>query len=96
MRYAFHPEARLEYREAAAFYEARRPGLGAAFTREIESAVEQILAAPDRWRYVEQDVRPYGILYTVEGDFVLIIALAHASRKPGYWRERLPRDQDSV
>lgn len=27
MKYGFHPEARLEYREAAAFYEARRPGL---------------------------------------------------------------------
>ena len=37
MPYDFHPEARLEYREAAAFYEARRSGLGAAFTLEVES-----------------------------------------------------------
>ena len=39
MTYDFHPEARLEYREAAAFYEARRSGLGAAFTIEVEAAV---------------------------------------------------------
>jgi plasmid stabilization system protein ParE len=97
MRYGFHPEARLEYREAAAFYESRRPGLGAAFTREIEAVIEQILQAPDRWRFIGQDVRrclahifPYGILYTIEGDFVLIVAVAHGSRKPGYWRERSP------
>ena len=97
MRYGFHPEASLEYREAAAFYEARRPGLGAAFTREIEAVIEQILQAPDRCRFIEQDVRrclgrifPYGILYTIEGDFVLIIAVAHGSRKPDYWSERLP------
>jgi len=96
VKVAFHPEARLEYREAAAFYEERRPGLGAAFSREIEGAIEQILEAPDRWRFIEQDVRrclahifPYGVLNTVESDFVLIIAVAHGSRKPGYWRERL-------
>ena len=35
MTYDFHPEARLEYREAAAFYESRRPGLGAAFSVEV-------------------------------------------------------------
>ena len=57
MRYAFHPEARLEYREAAAFHEARRPGLGAAFTREVEAAIERVLEAPERWRLIEQDVR---------------------------------------
>jgi plasmid stabilization system protein ParE len=97
MRYAFHPEARLEYREAAAFYDARRPGLGAAFTREIEGVIEQILENPERWRFIEQDVRrclahifPYGVLYTIERDLILIIAVAHGSRMPGYWRERLP------
>ena len=36
MKYGFHPDARVEYREAAIFYEARRPGLGATFTLEIE------------------------------------------------------------
>jgi len=77
MTYAFHPEARLEYREAAAFYEERQSGLGAAFTREVEAAIERILEVPDRWRVIEQDVRrcfthtfPYGILYTIEDDFI--------------------------
>ena len=98
MKYGFHPGARLEYREAAAFYEGRRAGLGAAFTEEIEAVIRQIFEAPDRWRFIEQDVRrclakrfPFGVLYTVESDFVLIIAVAHGSRKPGYWRERVPR-----
>ena len=96
MKCAFHPDARLEYREAAAFYEARQVGLGSAFTREIETAIEQILEAPERFRFIEQDVRrcltrtfPYGVLYTVESDLVLIIAIAHGSREPGYWQKRL-------
>jgi hypothetical protein len=49
MTYAFHPEARLEYREAAIFYESRRSGLGAAFSREIEATIQRILDVPDRW-----------------------------------------------
>ena len=43
MTYSFHPEARLEYREAATFYEERRPGLGAAFTVEVEATIQKIL-----------------------------------------------------
>ena len=57
MIHVFHPEARLEYREAAAFYENRRPGLGAAFTLEVEATIERIMAAPERWPILEQDVR---------------------------------------
>lgn len=96
MRYAFHPEARLEYREAAAYYEATRPGLGAAFTIEVESVIEQITAAPERWRHFEEDVRrclarrfPYGVLYTIERDYILIVAVMHGSREPGYWKHRI-------
>ena len=97
MTYAFHPDARLEYREAAAFYESRRPGLGAAFSVEIEETIRRILEAPERWRCIEQDVRtcrtrtfPYAILYTVEKGSVLIVTVMHLRRKPGYWRNRLP------
>lgn len=98
MRYAFHPEACNEYRDSAAFYAAARPGLGAEFTREIESVIEQICAAPERWRLFEQDVRrcltrrfPFAVLYTVEDDFILIVAVMHNSRKPGFWRHRIER-----
>ena len=96
MTYDFHPEARLEYREAAAFYDARRAGLGAAFTLEAEAAIDRILQSPKSWRVVEQDVRrclthtfPYGILYTIEEDLILIVAIMHLHRRPGYWRDRL-------
>lgn len=95
MTHDFHPEARLEYRQAAAYYEGRRPGLGAAFTLEVEATIQRILETPERWQVIEQDVRrcltrpfPYGILYTVEQGFVLIIAIMHLHRKPDYWHTR--------
>ena len=96
MTYDFHPEARQEYREAAVFYESRRSGLGAAFTLEVEAALQRVLEAPERWRVIEQDVRrclthtfPYGILYTIEAESILIVAVMHLRRRPGYWRSRL-------
>jgi len=96
MTYDFHPEARLDYREAAAFYDARRAGLGAAFTLEVEAAIDRILQSPTSWRVVKQDVRrclthtfPYGIFYTIEEDFILIVAIMNLHRRPGYWRDRL-------
>jgi toxin ParE1/3/4 len=98
MTYDFHPEARLEYREAATFYESRRSGLGAAYTLEVEATIKRILEAPDRWRVIEQDIRrclthtfPFSILYTVEQDSILIIAVMNLRRKPDYWRSRLSR-----
>ncbi len=97
MRYEFHPEARLEFRESAAFYESCRPKLGVAFANEIESVLRRIIVSPDRWPILDQDVRrclarrfPYGILYSIEAGYILIIAVMHCSRKPGYWRDRLP------
>jgi hypothetical protein len=46
MTYDFHPEARLEYREAAVFYQACRPGLGAAFSMEVEATVMHLRRRP--------------------------------------------------
>lgn len=96
MTYDFHPEARLEYRKAATFYERRRAGLGAAFTLEVEAAIDRLVETPERWRVIEQDVRrclthtfPYGILYTFEAESILIVAVMHLRRRPGYWRDRL-------
>lgn len=98
MRYVFHPEASAEYRNAAEYYEECRAGLGVQFTLEVEAALERIVEAPRRWPILELDVHrclthvfPYGILYTVERDFILVLAVMHGAREPGYWRERLRR-----
>ena len=95
MRYEFHPEALDEYDEAGHYYARQQPGLDLRFIVCIEEAIELVLKAPYRWRFFEEDVRrcltrvfPYAILYTIEPDFVLIVAIAHCSREPGYWKHR--------
>lgn len=95
MRYIYHPEALAEYADAALYYEERTLGLGADFTLEVETAIHKVLEAPDRWQCIEDDIRrflvrrfPYGVLYTFEADHILILAIMHLSREPGYWRHR--------
>jgi len=94
--YTFHPEARLEYLDAAAYYESRKPGVGSAFTIEVEATIARILERPDRFRTIHKGVHtcrtrtfPYAILYTIEQGALLIVAVMHLRREPGYWRKRI-------
>jgi toxin ParE1/3/4 len=96
MRVDFHPEALEELQAAAHFYESRRPRLGLRFIESVEEAAARIAASPNTWRQINEDVRrcltrvfPYGVLYTLESDSILIVAVAHLAREPGYWKARL-------
>lgn len=98
MKYGFHPEALAEYEGAALYYAARDPRVALRFIQAVEDAVRRIRAAPTRWRVVEEDIRrclvrvfPYAVLYTIEQDRVLIVAVMHCSREPGYWKARKRR-----
>ena len=96
MKYKFPPHALAEYREAALWYANRERPLAENFITAIEDAIDRIVETPTRWRIIDEDVRrclvhvfPYAILYTVETDFILIVAVMHFSREPGYWQDRL-------
>ena len=97
MRFEFHPEALEEYNEAGFYYSQKEPELDLRFIISVENAIERILEDPLRYRPLDEDVRrcltrvfPYAILYTIENGFILIVAVAHLSREPGYWRHRIP------
>jgi toxin ParE1/3/4 len=97
MRFEFHPLALAEYEDATRYYAGCQPGLEQRFMVAVERAIELIVAAPERWPILEADVRrcltrvfPHVILYTVEIDHVLIIAVMHSHREPRYWRDWKP------
>lgn len=96
MKYEFHPEALEEYRDAAQYYETCQSGLGQRFIDSVEHAIECIIENPDQWKPLEKDVRryltrvfPYAILYSIETNYILIIAVMHCHREPGYWENRI-------
>ncbi len=92
----FHPAASVELDEAIDFYEERQPGLGLDLKQEILHGISSIADAPDRWPAHRHGTRkyllhrfPFHIFYLSLSDCIWIVAVAHCSRKPDYWKERL-------
>lgn len=89
------PEAEEELQAAARFYEALRLGLGLALLQEVRRARERIAERPRASRIERGDIRvrsilrfPYRLYYRVRADEIVIIAVGHRRRRPGFWRSR--------
>lgn len=90
-----HPKALIEYADAVQYYAEQRVEVSQAFINTVEDAIYRIREFPTRYGAIDEDVRrcmtrkfPYGILYTIEQDYILILAVIHCSREPGYWKSR--------
>jgi plasmid stabilization system protein ParE len=86
-----HPAAQRELDEAAAYYDAESPGLGNAFLTEFDHALQQIRAFPEAAPAGLGSVRVRVLVtfpYSLLGDAVLVLSIAHHSRRPFYWRDR--------
>jgi plasmid stabilization system protein ParE len=88
-------EAELEILETVTFYKERARDIAADFFNEFKKAREEIKAFPEFWKDVGQGYRrklieryPFGIIYRIAGEEIHIVALAHTSRDPDYWRGR--------
>ncbi|HWI56183.1 MAG TPA: type II toxin-antitoxin system RelE/ParE family toxin [Bacillota bacterium] len=81
---------------AARYYEEKVPGLGVEFIAEVRSTIRRILAHPEAWCLLDPEFRrcrtarfPYGIIYTIEGDYILIVSVMHLHQHPDTWKENL-------
>jgi toxin ParE1/3/4 len=90
--------AREEIREAADYYGAISPGLGIGFKRELRQLMRLVATMPLAWPSSGANTRkclmtrfPYLAIYAVLPDKILVLAVGHQHRHPGYWRERLMR-----
>lgn len=95
LRAFFRKAARLEYDEAAIWYDSQRPGLGAEFVAEIEHRLTQACETPQRFPKMLHDVRavrvrrfPYSLFFRVRTDRLVVLSVFHARRDPHVWRER--------
>ena len=101
LAFEYHPEADAEFFAGVDWYEDRERGLGRRFLGAVRSAVDAAAEDPEAWATWpgwdrEPMVRskgvsnfPYRVVYFVQGDLLMIAAVAHAKRRPGYWRERV-------
>ncbi|NET61674.1 MAG: type II toxin-antitoxin system RelE/ParE family toxin [Symploca sp. SIO2E6] len=96
MKVKFLQPARYELREAVKFYEQQQLGLGKNFRDEVLATIDRIQSFPLGWQLLTENIRrcqtrkfPYGVIYTLDDNEILIIAIAHLHREPDYWGNRV-------
>lgn len=95
MNVRFLEPARSELDDAFEWYEMEQRGLGRRFLGEIQTALRRITVFPDSCAVISPGLRrcmtrtfPYMLVYGLEQDTVVIVAIAHMHRKPHYWQGR--------
>lgn len=96
MRLEWFEEAKFEFADAARHYFWEQPGIEENFIGEVDRAVAKILDNPEMhrefdppFRKLKTDRFPFQIVYVVEEQSIVVVAVMHQSRKPGYWKKRL-------
>ncbi len=95
MNVRFHLAARTELRESQRWYQERSPITATAFGQQVAEAISRIAESPNRYPLAEHGTRrsilqrfPFNIFYRVGKTEIVIVAVAHQKRRPGYWKHR--------
>ena len=91
----YHEAAESELFNAVGYLELRTTGLGRRFLAEIRKAELFVSKFPGSSEQIRPGIRKrllrkfrYSLIYSVEGNDIVILAVAHASRRPEYWVDR--------
>ena len=97
----YDPDARAEFLDAVRWYARRSVTVAIRFNDGVSRAEAAIREAPQQWPLVDGVPRelavrrrlvdgfPFAVVYVELEAEVLILAVAHGKRRPGYWRGRL-------
>ncbi|MCX5720086.1 MAG: type II toxin-antitoxin system RelE/ParE family toxin [Nitrospirae bacterium] len=96
MKYSFHPEAKEELFKAIHYFEECQSGLGLEFSKEIFSTIQRIIHFPVAWSKFSENTRrcltnqfPYGVIYQIVEEEIVVIAIMQLNREPDYWKKRI-------
>ena len=91
----FFADAKAELDESFDWYAQRSVRAASNFTNAVNAALERISTDPEQFPKIDETQRdcpvkrfPYRIVFRVETDRILVVAVAHAKRRPAYWRDR--------
>jgi plasmid stabilization system protein ParE len=91
----FLPGADADYQEAFDWYFKRSPRAADGFEAAVEQALREIVEAPTRWPLLDERHRfhllktyPYYLVYRIDEEQVVVVAVAHGRRHPEYWKGR--------
>jgi toxin ParE1/3/4 len=93
-QHRFSSAALEELRQAILYYEDRENGLGATFLDEIEATLNRILQHPEAWHPLSSRTRrcrthrfPFGLIYQIRTNEILVISVMDLRRDPARWRD---------
>ena len=96
MKIDFLTIAQKELADAVDWYNEQSDGLGNEFLDELDRAIRRAVAYPQSCTEIESGLRrcliarfPYGLIYSLEEERIIVVAVAHLHRHPRYWAERL-------
>lgn len=94
--YRFLTPAEEEMAEAALFYKAASSQLGSDFLDDVKRTVDRLCQFPQAGEAITSDLRrillhrfPFNLVYAIEENVIVVIAVAHHGRRPGYWQSRV-------
>src|SRR5215467_14637494 len=95
-QYRFTSSALTELTRATLYYEQRENGLGVAFLDEIEATLNRILQHPTAWHPLSRRTRrcrthrfPFGLIYQIRINEILITSVMDLRRDPTRWQDLL-------
>ncbi|MCP4537002.1 MAG: type II toxin-antitoxin system RelE/ParE family toxin [Chloroflexi bacterium] len=96
MRMEILDSAKEELAETIAYYNIESEGLGFRFAYEVKRTLSRISQHPKAWPSISKRTRrcrisgfPYGIVYQIRKDVILIAAVMHLQRHPDSWKSRI-------
>jgi len=97
-QYRLQAEAAVEFEVESAFqwYETEEPGLGFEFLNQLRGCYERLLRAPYAYQEPRSGIRraltkrfPYAVYFSIEDEFVVVLAVLHTARDPAEWQQRI-------
>jgi plasmid stabilization system protein ParE len=96
MNVRFLVPAQQELDDAVTWYDQQADGLGKEFLDELDRVIRRVVTYPLAALEIEPGLRrgllarfPYGIIFGLDGDTVVVVAVAHLHREPRYWADRI-------
>ena len=96
MGFRFLSSAEQEMTEAARYYEEEAEGLGLDFLNDVQRTIDRFCDNPNLGQTIDKSLCrglfsrfPFSLIYAVDVDGLLIVAIAHQRRRPDYWKQRV-------
>jgi hypothetical protein len=100
MKIDFLDPANVEFVDAIAYYNLQSEGLGYEFAVEVKRSISRILQYPEAWASLSRRTRrcrtnrfPYGLIYQIRDELILVIAVQNLHKDPESWKSRLKPDE---